>query len=73
MSSSDNTSAMMDYRSIAARLRISMRTAKRWVAEGVLPPPDLRLRRIVRWRPETIETWLCRQERNVSRRRNPGP
>ena len=70
MNGSDNMSTMMGYRSIAAFLGIGLRTAKRWVAEGVLPPPDLRLRGIVRWRPETVQTWLCRQGRNAGKKRS---
>ena len=55
---------MLGYAGLAEYLGIGIRTAKRWVAEGILPRPDLRMRGVVRWRRETIEAWLVRQKRS---------
>ena len=52
---------LLSYADVATFVGISLRTCKRWVAEGVLPAPDLRIRGIVRWRPSTIERWVDRQ------------
>jgi predicted DNA-binding transcriptional regulator AlpA len=49
---------MMNYADVARLLRLSVRTVKRMTAEGVIPSPDLRLSRVVRWRPATIQRWL---------------
>ncbi|QNN24114.1 helix-turn-helix domain-containing protein [Planctomycetales bacterium ZRK34] len=61
MAKSAMGAGMLTYADLAATLNIGDRTVRRWVAEGTLPPPDLRLRGIVRWRPETIERWLNKQ------------
>jgi predicted site-specific integrase-resolvase len=55
------------YADWAAFLGIGLRTAKRWVAEGVLPRPDFRQRGVVRWWPETVERWQTRQRRDGQR------
>ncbi|MBE7560896.1 helix-turn-helix domain-containing protein [bacterium] len=39
-------------------LTIGVRTYWRWVSSGRLPHPDLREGRVVRWRRETVDTWL---------------
>ncbi|MDM8005327.1 MAG: helix-turn-helix domain-containing protein [Phycisphaerae bacterium] len=52
------------YKDFADFLGIGVRTAKRWVATGVLPRPDFRRHGVVRWFPETIERWKARQRRD---------
>ena len=52
---------LWSYTDVAAFVGLSVRTAKRWTAEGILPPPDLRLRGVVRWKPSTISKWLDKQ------------
>jgi predicted DNA-binding transcriptional regulator AlpA len=38
---------------------MSRRLGERLLASGRMPPPDVRLgRRLVRWFPATVETWL---------------
>lgn len=54
---------MLGYRELADYLGIGVRTCKRWVAEGEIPAPDLRLRGVVRWHPDTIDRWLVRHRR----------
>jgi len=58
---------MLTYADLAAMLNMGERTVRRWVAEGVLPPPDLRLRGVIRWRPATIEQWLRQQAKGGTR------
>lgn len=54
---------MLTIEGVAAFLSIGERTAWRWVRAGVLPRPDLRRGRVVRWFPETIRRWVARQRR----------
>ena len=42
----------------------SDRTLRAWVATGVVPPPDLRLGRKLRWRASTWSSWLNNGGRN---------
>lgn len=48
---------LLGYRELASHLGIGVSTCKRWVANGVLPPPDIRIGGIVRWSPQTIDKW----------------
>jgi predicted DNA-binding transcriptional regulator AlpA len=54
-----STSNLLDIQQVAHRLRISIRTAWRWVGNGQLPPP-IRLSggRITRWRATYIDRWI---------------
>lgn len=45
---------------VAGRLRVSSRTIRRWVEAGQFPPPDLRVnRRVLRWRPATVDRFIA--------------
>lgn len=57
------TVPMLTYAELAAFLRIGLRTCKRWVGNGTLPAPDLRIGGVVRWHRDTVERWLIRQRR----------
>ena len=57
---------MLNYAGLAEVLGIGLRTAKRWAAEGVLPAPDLRVGRVVRWHPHTIRLWIERNRKGVA-------
>ena len=46
---------------VSTALRISRRTAERMRSAGKLPAPDLRLGKLPRWRPSTIEDWISSQ------------
>jgi len=54
---------MLTYRELSDYLGIGLRTCKRWVSEGTLPSPDLRIGRVVRWHRDPVERWLVRQGR----------
>jgi predicted DNA-binding transcriptional regulator AlpA len=44
---------------VAKRLEIGQRTLWRWVSTGEFPPPDFRRgAKIVRWRADTVATWI---------------
>jgi excisionase family DNA binding protein len=43
---------------LAARLKLSRRSLRRRLASGVIPPPDVRIGRAIRWRESTIARWL---------------
>ncbi len=66
-SKSDNHPAfvstqMLSPSDIAALLRISRRTLQTWRAAGKLPPPDLHIGKVIRWKPESIESWLSEKQ-----------
>lgn len=42
----------------ATYLAIGRRTFQTWRGVGKLPPPDLSLGKIIRWRWTTIEAWM---------------
>lgn len=44
----------------ARAMGVSLSTYHRMRRAGELPPPDLRIRRIVRWKPSTIQEFLTR-------------
>lgn len=48
----------------AAYLAIGRRTFQTWRAVGKLPPPDLSLGKVIRWRWTTIDTWLEAKRRS---------
>ena len=43
---------------LAALLGVSRRSIERARARGAFPRPDVRLGRVVLWRPETIQRWV---------------
>lgn len=43
---------------VAALLRVHVRTLRRMALEGVIPPPIRIGERVIRWRRETLTTWL---------------
>lgn len=54
---------MFSPESYADYLGIGRRTFQSWRAAGKLPPPDLAIGRVLRWRPETVTSWLATQAR----------
>jgi predicted DNA-binding transcriptional regulator AlpA len=56
---------------VAAFLAISPRSVWRLANEGQIPTPDLRMGRIVRWKPKTIESWLDQKARQANVRSLP--
>jgi hypothetical protein len=46
---------------LATCLAISRRTAERMKSSGKLPPPDLKINRMPRWRPQTLRAWIDEQ------------
>jgi excisionase family DNA binding protein len=51
-------SPLVGYVELTATLGISRRAAERMVAAGTLPSPDVRIGRLVRWKPSTIQAWI---------------
>jgi predicted DNA-binding transcriptional regulator AlpA len=49
---------MLTARDLAALLAIGRRTLQSWRATGKLPPPDVAIGKILRWRRKTIENWI---------------
>jgi predicted DNA-binding transcriptional regulator AlpA len=49
---------LLVLRDIAKRLRISMRTIRRWKTEGLLPRPGFKLSGVERWYRSEIEMWI---------------
>jgi predicted DNA-binding transcriptional regulator AlpA len=45
-------------RDLANILRITRRCIEQMRSAGRIPPPDLMLGRLPRWRPETIRAWI---------------
>ena len=43
---------------IADYLRVGKRTLQSWRASGKLPAPDLNIGSTLRWRRQTIDSWL---------------
>jgi predicted DNA-binding transcriptional regulator AlpA len=54
---------LLSQRDICHTFNISQRTLDRLRAGGKLPPPDLVLGRLPRWRRATIERWIAEQAR----------
>ena len=49
---------LMSIAEVSEVLGIGVRTLWRWVSAGSFPQPDLRQGRIVRWKVETIRSWV---------------
>ncbi len=49
---------MMSLDDLAAALNCSRRAVERLKSAGKLPPPDLKIGRMPRWRPETFRRWV---------------
>src|SRR5271166_4219646 len=49
---------MLGIDDLAALLRCSRRLIERMRSAGKVPPPDLRVGRMPRWRAETIRQWI---------------
>lgn len=50
---------MLTIGDVASRLRVSERTIRNWVAEGLFIAPERVGRRSVRWRPADVDAWLA--------------
>ena len=50
----------LSQRQIAELLGASVRTIQTWRSAGKMPPPDVRVGGVLRWRRETVELWLER-------------
>lgn len=57
----ESVGAMLKPEDVAGMLNIGQRTLWRWLAQGLIPQPDLRMERTIRWRPATIDKWLSSQ------------
>ena len=55
---------MMTVKEVAEALGVSERSVWRWSATGILPP-GIKIGASVRWREETIEQWLAKQEQQA--------
>ncbi len=53
----------LDAEHVAASLQIGKRTLQQWLAAGKFPAADLRVGRVHRWRPATVEAWLLAHQR----------
>jgi hypothetical protein len=62
-------SCCLDKRGLARYLGLSVRSVDRANALGLLPAPDLVVRRSPRWSPETISRWLRTRPRLPGRGR----
>lgn len=52
--------AMLALSDICTILNIGRSTGEKLLANGTLPPPDLRIgKRLLRWRPSTIERFIA--------------
>ena len=52
---------MLSPADLAKHLNASRRTLQTWRSAGKLPPPDLHIGKIIRWKFETINTWLAQK------------
>jgi hypothetical protein len=46
--------SMVGLKDIAGFCGVTYRTAQQWRAQGVLPPPDFAVGKVIRWRRETV-------------------
>jgi predicted DNA-binding transcriptional regulator AlpA len=51
---------LLSVNDLARLFKGSRRTIERMRASGKLPPPDLRVGKLPRWKPETIREWIER-------------
>ncbi|MCK4788838.1 MAG: helix-turn-helix domain-containing protein [Desulfobacteraceae bacterium] len=49
---------MLSPNDLAAKLNISRRTIQTWRASDNLPPPDLHIGKVIRWKVEPVDVWL---------------
>lgn len=49
-----NLTPLLTKLDVAQRLGLSLRTTERWIANGVIPAPDVVVRTTLRWKPETL-------------------
>jgi hypothetical protein len=56
----DRIESLWSLDDIARRLKCSRRLVERLKSAGKLPPPDLRVGRMPRWKEETIRAWIER-------------
>ena len=54
---------MLSPQEFAQLLGIGRRTFQTWKAAGKLPPPDLCVGKVIRWKPATIDRWLAEQSK----------
>lgn len=57
--------ALLTPADFATYLGIRPRTFATWRAAGKLPPADLSIGKVVRWRRATIDRWLRQQTEDV--------
>ena len=50
--------AMVGMADIARHAGVTYRTVQAWRQDGILPPPDFSVGKVVRWRRKTIEDWI---------------
>ena len=62
---------LLNIHDVARMLQISARKIELMVASGELPRP-IRLGRLRRWRPDTIEAWLANLVKAEPDNRGPG-
>lgn len=58
---------LLSITDLAATLSVSRRNIERLRAAGKLPPPDMRIGRMSRWKPETIRLWIDAGGKGVTR------
>lgn len=51
------TVLLMDMNAICEGAQINRATGWRWLKDGILPPPTIKVGRVVRWSVESIEKW----------------
>jgi predicted DNA-binding transcriptional regulator AlpA len=53
--------ALLSEREVAALLRVSLRTLRRWRLESDYGPPCVYIGRYVRYRPVDVHEWIAAQ------------
>jgi hypothetical protein len=53
-----NIAPLLTPRDLSAVLRITVRAIEQMRSAGRIPPPDIMLGRLPRWRPEMIRIWI---------------
>ena len=49
-----NLVPLLTKRDVAQRLGLTLRTTERWIANGIIPSPDVGVKTTLRWKPETL-------------------